>query len=51
MSAAEGAVPVERAVAVKPSSVSAPASTAVGGPVVPDGEAGIGPDDQQPSAA
>ncbi len=41
--AAEGAVPVDRAVAVKPSSDSAPASTPVGGPVVPDGEAGSAP--------
>ncbi len=43
MAAAEGEVPVDRAVAVKPSSVRAAASTPVGGPVVPDGEAGSAP--------
>ncbi len=43
VTAAEGAVPVDRAVAVKPSSASASARTWVGGPVVPDGEAGSAP--------
>lgn len=41
--AAVGVIPVESAVAVKPSSVRAVASVVVGGPVVPDGEAGSAP--------
>src|SRR6478735_12179584 len=38
-----GAVPVDSAVAANPSSSKAPASVVVGGPVVPEGEAGSAP--------
>lgn len=43
MAARVGAVPVGRAVAVYPSSLNAWARVVVGGPVVPDGEAGSAP--------
>lgn len=43
MAAPVGVVPVDSAVAVKPSAVSAVARTVVGGPSVPEGEAGSAP--------